>query len=103
MEGIKTRINTKVFYVALLVIAAISLPQLFHLSKAFGPTFLPMHIPVLIAGFMLGPVYGLAVRRSFTSFKYIYYRYAFGIAGFTNYDIRAWNLWYCRRNAFKTY
>ena len=40
---------------------SIIIPQIFHLCGINGPTFLPMHIPVLLAGFMLGPQEGLMV------------------------------------------
>jgi niacin transporter len=48
-------------YGGLLLAIGIVLPQVFHLTggPASGATFLPMHIPVLIAGLLLGPVYGL--------------------------------------------
>lgn len=41
----------------------ILLPQVFHLigGPAAGGMFLPMHIPVLLAGILLGPFYGAAV------------------------------------------
>ena len=47
----------------LLVAIGILLPQLFHLlgGAAMGGVFLPMHIPVLVAGLLLGPVSGCAV------------------------------------------
>ena len=61
MENTKIGVSNKIIYSGLLVILAIVLPQLFHISSGFGPTFLPMHIPVLLAGFALGPIYGLAV------------------------------------------
>lgn len=38
------------------------LPQLFHiLGGLTGPVFLPMHIPVLLAGFICGPINGAIV------------------------------------------
>ena len=37
------------------------LPQAFHMIPGAGPIFLPMHIPVLMAGMFLGWKYGLAV------------------------------------------
>lgn len=42
---------------------AILLPQAFHLTgiPQSGQIFLPMHIPVLISGFVLGPVFGLFI------------------------------------------
>lgn len=49
------------------VIAAVALPQLFHvlgavtgLGAALGQTFLPMHLPILLVGMLAGPVAGLA-------------------------------------------
>ena len=44
----------------LLCACGILMPQLFHLTfgAAAGQTFLPMHIPVLLAGLLLGPFYG---------------------------------------------
>lgn len=43
----------------MLTALSIVLPQVFHLTgiPQVGAVFLPMHIPVLLAGFMLGPVY----------------------------------------------
>jgi len=40
---------------------AVLLPQVFHLigGPSAGRTFLPMHIPVLLAGFFAGPVIGV--------------------------------------------
>ncbi len=45
---------------AMLAALSIILPQIFHLTgiPQVGAVFLPMHIPVLLAGFILGPVYG---------------------------------------------
>lgn len=47
------------FFIAL----AIIVPQIFHLSgiPQSGNVFLPMHLPVLLCGFVLGPVWGLAI------------------------------------------
>ena len=41
--------------------AGVLLPQVFHLlgGAQAGGMFLPMHFPVIIGGFFLGPVYGL--------------------------------------------
>lgn len=51
----------KLTYTALLIAVGILLPQVFHLigGSAAGQIFLPMHIPVMLAGFLLGPVSGL--------------------------------------------
>ena len=44
------------------VAAGVLLPQGFHIfGSAAGKTFLPMHLPVLLAGFVLGPIYGCMV------------------------------------------
>jgi len=45
----------------LLVAFGLVFPQAFHMIPGAGPIFLPMHIPVLMAGLMLGWKYGLAV------------------------------------------
>ncbi|MEG0451837.1 MAG: ECF transporter S component [Coprobacillus sp.] len=52
----------KLTYMGLLLAVGIVLPQVFHFAgPQSGAIFLPMHIPVLIAGFVLGPIYGLAL------------------------------------------
>ena len=45
---------------ALFVAIGVVLPQAFHAVPNAGSVFLPMHIPGLIAGYFVGPVYGLA-------------------------------------------
>ena len=47
----------------LMIAVAILLPQAFHLTgiPQSGQVFLPMHIPVLLSGFALGPVFGLCI------------------------------------------
>ncbi|PLS24461.1 ECF transporter S component [Bifidobacterium imperatoris] len=52
---------------ALAVIAAVALPQIFHLAGAalglgtvIGQTLLPMHLPVLLVGLLAGPYAGVA-------------------------------------------
>lgn len=53
----------KIVYGGILLALGILLPQAFHLTgiPQSGGVFLPMHIPVLLAGFMLGPVYGALI------------------------------------------
>lgn len=53
----------KLVYTGLLVAVGVLLPQVFHLfgSSAAGMIFLPMHIPVLIGGLLLGSVSGLCI------------------------------------------
>lgn len=48
---------------ALLLASGVLLPQVFHMigGQAMGGVFLPMHIPVFLAGLLLGPFYGGAV------------------------------------------
>jgi niacin transporter len=53
--------NTKkLVLTALFAEIGVVLPQAFHMIPNAGSVILPMHIPVLIAGFLVGPVYGLA-------------------------------------------
>ena len=51
--------SLKIAIGAMLTALSIVLPQVFHLTgiPQVGAVFLPMHIPVLLAGFMLGPIY----------------------------------------------
>ncbi|WP_105617822.1 ECF transporter S component [Vallitalea okinawensis] len=54
--------NTKkIVYIGLFTAFGVLIPQVFHLigGPGLGPIFLPMHIPVLIAGFVGGPLVGL--------------------------------------------
>ena len=64
--------QNKTLFAALVSVAAVSLavalPQLFHLvggwlgvQTALGEIFLPMHLPVMLAGFFGGPIAGLVV------------------------------------------
>lgn len=46
---------------ALLIALGLILPQAFHSIKNAGSIFLPMHIPVLLAGFFVNPIYALCV------------------------------------------
>ena len=50
---------------ALMLAFGIILPQLFHLTgiPQAGEVFLPMHIPVLLAGFVIGGDYGFIIGR----------------------------------------
>jgi len=55
MTGIKRMVAT-----AVLITLGIVLPVIFHMIPAgiAGRTLLPMHVPVLIAGLIVGPFYG---------------------------------------------
>lgn len=44
----------KLTYSSLFLALGLVVPQLFHLLGGAGPVFLPMHLPVLLAGFYLG-------------------------------------------------
>lgn len=59
-EGIKTNVRTlKLAYGGLLVALGILLPQAFHVfGQNAGMIFLPIQIPVLFGGILLGPYYG---------------------------------------------
>ncbi|MDD6736502.1 MAG: ECF transporter S component [Clostridiales bacterium] len=57
----------KVMYIVITVAASVILPQLLHLigkltgtNAALGQILLPMHLPVMILGFCLGPWAGFA-------------------------------------------
>lgn len=53
----------RITFSAFLIAVGLVLPQLFHLigGTAAGTTMLPMHIPVLLAGLLLGPAMGISV------------------------------------------
>ena len=45
----------------MLIALGLVLPIAFHTFALGGPTFLPMHLPVLLGGFLLSPFYALFV------------------------------------------
>lgn len=51
-------ITKKTVLAGMFVALGVLMPIGFHFFLATGPVFLPMHIPVLAAGIVLGPVYG---------------------------------------------
>ena len=54
--------KTKQLTIASMCLAlGVILPQAFHAIPNSGTIFLPMHIPVLISGFICGPYYGLII------------------------------------------
>lgn len=57
----KVRITVKTLTVLTVVILAVALPQLVHLAvgAAGGVTWLPMYLPVLLGGCLLGARWGL--------------------------------------------
>jgi len=61
-------IKSRTFTTFLAVVAAVALPQIFHvvgvasgLGSSLGAAFLPMQLPVFLAGFLAGPIVGLIV------------------------------------------
>ena len=60
MSSIKRMVIT-----AMLISAGIVLPMIFHIipTGLAGRTLLPMHIPVLVAGLIVGPFYGFSFLR----------------------------------------
>ena len=61
MKNLQTRTKTRyITYCALFCALGALLPQAFHFFGAVsGTVFLPMHIPAMAAGFLLGPAGGL--------------------------------------------
>lgn len=56
------KITTKELVLSgLLLASGIILPMIFHMFSLTGPIALPMHIPVLIGGFLLSPQIALAL------------------------------------------
>ena len=56
------KIDVRLLIIAALMLAlAILLPQIFGRIQFLGTKFLPMHIPVLLCGFICGPTWGMAV------------------------------------------
>ncbi|MCR5742176.1 MAG: ECF transporter S component [Lachnospiraceae bacterium] len=60
MVGIKFNIKAKLVATILAVFAAVALPQLCHLigGAPMGTKLLPMHLPVIVVGFLAGPLVG---------------------------------------------
>lgn len=48
-------------YSALFIALGLVIPMIFHQFSMGGKVFLPMHLPVLIGGMILGPRYGLFI------------------------------------------
>ncbi len=61
--SVKTKITVKSALCAVLVALSVALPQIAHLAggASAGVKFLPMYLPALMAGCLLGPVCGLCV------------------------------------------
>ena len=66
-SGSKVNIRTSVIAALISAACAVALPQAIHVFGAVtglgtfpGETFLPMHLPVMVCGFLAGPLAGLA-------------------------------------------
>ena len=46
-------------WAAFFVTLAVLVPTIFHAVGGLGKVFLPMHIPVILCGFICGPYFGL--------------------------------------------
>lgn len=65
--------SKKMVYTALFAALGVVLPQMFHVfGNVAGSVFLPMHIPVLLAGFVCGPISGLLVGLISVSISHIF-------------------------------
>ncbi len=51
----------KLTFAGLFLALAVLIPMIFHLTGIGGQIFLPMHIPVILCGFICGKKYGLLV------------------------------------------
>jgi len=62
-QSVALRISVKTVISVVLIALAIGLPQIAHIagSAQAGSVWLPMYAPVLLAGCLLGPVWGLIV------------------------------------------
>ena len=71
--GVKARITTKTLVAVGLVVLVAVLPQIVHVvaGAAGGVTWLPMYLPVLLGGCLLGTVWGLAVGIASPVFSFI--------------------------------
>lgn len=64
----------RIVYAALMIAFGVLLPQVFHMvgGPGLGGVLLPMHIPVLIAGFIFNPITALIVGILTPIFSFIY-------------------------------
>lgn len=104
-ENQKTK-TRKIVYGGLLTAVGLILPQAFHIFGAnAGRTFLPMHLPVLAAGLLLGPLYGgcigaivpllSSVLTGMPPAPMLYFMMAelVGYGVFSGLTIRRWNVY----------
>lgn len=53
--------NQKTYFISTFIAIGIIFPVIFHVFNLSGKIFSPMHIPVMVGGFLLGPTYGMAI------------------------------------------
>ena len=53
--------NKRLTLASMFLALGILFPQIFHGIPNAGNIFLPMHIPIILCGFICGPLYGLLV------------------------------------------
>lgn len=75
----KQTLKTKSLIAFIAIVAAVALPQVFHVAGVLsgtetmpGRVFLPMHIPVFIAGFLAGPLAGIAAGLFSPIFSFLF-------------------------------
>ena len=73
MEQTRLFTPAKICTGAMLLATGILLPQVFHMigGTSTGGMFLPMHIPVLLGGILLGPVYGAILGAFCPAFSFL--------------------------------
>jgi uncharacterized membrane protein len=60
-RGILMKETRQMTHAALFLAVSVILPSIFHMSGIDGRIFLPMHLPVLLAGFFLSPLMAFIV------------------------------------------
>lgn len=58
-ELLSTNRTLLMIWAAFFVTLAVLVPTIFHAVGGLGKVFLPMHIPVILCGFICGPYFGL--------------------------------------------
>ena len=61
MQNTRRKETFRLVLAAMFAAFGVLLPSVFHMFNMGGPIFLPMHIPVLLAGFLCGPWWAAAV------------------------------------------
>ncbi len=81
------KFNTKRLIVSGVLMAfGLVIPMAFHGAGMAGPIFLPMHIPVLVGGFILSPLYALFCWNVYPCIEQFFDRYAASVSHSTYYD-----------------